>query len=336
MNKLKFLFNCVIHMDYAELFRTVGKVHKITGKNRIGIMIDVVRCGIRYGAGFNDYLLCEFYNLTDAQRATYITRSVNNQLVSILNNRDYYHFFDNKAEFYSTFSKYIGRQWLDFSKASREDFAKFMENRDTIMVKPGSESGGKGVEKLSKKDFSSLDAMYDQLKSDGIGVVEDVLQQHEEMNRMNPSSINTLRIVTILNETGPHIVYAHIRIGNSDRPVDNLHSGGMFAPIDLDRGVIQYPAYDKARHTYQEHPRTHTTIQGFAIPYWEEAKAMCLEASQIVPQMRYVGWDVAITPTGPVFVEGNNLPGYDILQMPPHTPDKIGMLPRFQEFVKGI
>lgn len=178
--------------------------------------------------------------------------------------------------------------------------------------------------------------MYDQLKSDGIGVVEDVLQQHEEMNRMNPSSINTLRIVTILNETGPHIVYAHIRIGNSDRPVDNLHSGGMFAPIDLDRGVIQYPAYDKARHTYQEHPRTHTTIQGFAIPYWEEAKAMCLEASQIVPQMRYVGWDVAITPTGPVFVEGNNLPGYDILQMPPHTPDKIGMLPRFREFVKGI
>ena len=80
----------------------------------------------------------------------------------------------------------------------------------------------------------------------------------------------------------------------------------------------------------------HTKIQGFAIPYWEEAKAMCLEASQVVPQMRYVGWDVAITPNGPVFVEGNNLPGYDILQMPPHTPDKVGMLPRFREFVKGI
>ena len=143
-------------------------------------------------------------------------------------------------------------------------------------------------------------------------------------------------MVTVLNETGPHIVYAHIRIGNSDRPVDNLHSGGMFAPIDLEKGVIQYPAYDKARHTYTEHPRTHTKIQGFAIPYWEEAKAMCLEASQVVPQMRYVGWDVAITPNGPVFVEGNNLPGYDILQMPPHTPDKIGMLPRFREFVKGI
>ena len=336
MGKLKFILTCMIRMDYPELFRTVGKVHKITGKNSVGILSDVVRCGIKYGAGFNDYLLCEFYNLTDAQRATYITRSVNNNLVRILNNRDYYHFFDNKAEFYTTFAKYIGRQWLDFSKASKEDFKKFMETRDAVMVKPGSSSGGFGVNKLFKKDFSSLDAMYEKLKAEDIGVVEGVLKQHETMNQMNPHAINTLRIVTILNESGSHIVYAHIRIGNSDRPVDNLHSGGMFAPIDLEKGVIQYPAYDKARHTYTEHPRTHTHIQGFAIPYWEEAKSMCLEACQIIPQMRYVGWDVAITPDGPVFVEGNNLPGYDILQMPPHTPDKIGMLPRFREFVKGI
>ena len=336
MRKIKFLWNCIVHMDYGELFRTVGKVHQITGKNSLGILIDVVLCGLRYGAGFNDYLLCEFYNLSDAQRATYVTRKVNNDLVRILNNREYYHYFDNKSEFYTTFGKYIGRQWLDFSKASKEDFQKFMESRETIMVKPESSSGGFGVDKLYKKDYPSVDAMYDHLKEQKIGVVEEVLQQHEEMNRMNPGSINTLRIVTILNETGPHIVYAHIRIGNSDRPVDNLHSGGMYAPIDLERGVIQYPAYDKARHTYTEHPRTGTTIQGFAIPCWEEAKAMCLEASQIVPQMRYVGWDVAITPNGPVFVEGNNLPGYDILQMPPHTPDKIGMLPRFRKFVKGI
>ncbi|MFQ9908633.1 MAG: sugar-transfer associated ATP-grasp domain-containing protein, partial [Acutalibacter sp.] len=254
----------------------------------------------------------------------------------LLLSKKYYHFFDNKSEFYTTFGKYIGRQWLDFGKATQKEFEDFMASRDTIMVKPDSSSGGFGVNKLSKGDFPSLAAMYQKLKEEHIGVIEDVLQQHEVLNQLNPSSINTLRVVTILNESGPHIVYAHIRIGNSDRPVDNLHSGGMFAPIDLDKGVIQYPAYDKARHTYTEHPRTHTTIQGFAIPYWEEAKAMCLEASQIVPQMRYVGWDVAITPNGPVFVEGNNLPGYDILQMPPHTPDKIGMLPRFREFVKGI
>lgn len=203
MGKLQFLLRCVKDMDYAELFRTVGKVHKLTGKNSAAILTDVIQCGLKYGAGFNDYLLCEFYNLTDAQRATYITRKVNNDLVRILNDRDYYHFFDNKTEFYTTFAKYIGRQWLDFSKASKEDFKAFMETRDAVMVKPESSSGGFGVNKLFKKDFSSLDAMYDQLKAQGIGVVEDVLQQHETMNKMNPHAINTLRVVTVLNETGP-------------------------------------------------------------------------------------------------------------------------------------
>ena len=236
MGKLSYILGCVTRMDYPELFRTVGKVHKITGKNSVGILADVVKCGLKYGAGFNDYLLCEFYNLTDAQRATYITRSVNNTLVSLLNDREYYHFFDNKSEFYTTFGKYIGRQWLDFGKATQKEFEDFMSSRDTIMVKPDSSSGGFGVNKLSKGDFPSLAAMYQKLKEEHIGVIEDVLQQHEVLNQLNPSSINTLRVVTILNESGPHIVYAHIRIGNSDRPVDNLHSGGMFAPHRFGQG----------------------------------------------------------------------------------------------------
>ena len=50
MGKLQFLLRCVKDMDYAELFRTVGKVHKITGKNSVGILADVVKCGLKYGA----------------------------------------------------------------------------------------------------------------------------------------------------------------------------------------------------------------------------------------------------------------------------------------------
>lgn len=331
-----YVLSCAFRMDYGELFRTVSKVHKATGKYRLGILADVVSCGFRYGAGFNDYLLCEFYNLTPQQRATYVTRSVNNTLVQLLNNREYYHFFDNKSEFYTRFAPYIGREWLDFSSASLEDFERFLQGKDAVMIKPDDGTGGKGVEKLNLRDYPDAKALYNQLKAGKTGVVEEVLVQHPELSQLNPSSINTLRIVTILNDSGPHIVYAHIRIGNGGRPVDNLHSGGMFAPIDMETGVVQYPGYDKDRKTYTVHPMTGVKIQGFQVPLWEESKTLCLQAAELIPQMRYVGWDVAVTPEGPVLVEGNNLPGYDILQMPPHTPDKIGMLPRFREFVEGI
>ena len=54
------------------------------------------------------------------------------------------------------------------------------------------------------------------------------------------------------------------------------------------------------------------------------------EAAQVVPQVGYVGWDVCFTPEGPCLVEGNQFPGHDIYQLPVHTPDKIGIMPRFR------
>ena len=282
---LKFLVQCLVRMDYAGLFQTVSKVHKACGKNRMAVMADVVKCGLRYGAGYNDYLLCQFYNLTEEQRATYITRQVNNKLVAMLNDREYYHLFDNKKDFYSTFSDCLGRDWLDFTKASEEDFTRFLQGREEIMVKPDAESGGKGVEKLRVGDYPSPQALYRKLQGDNIGVVEDVIVQNQEMARLNPSCLNTLRIVTILNGQGPHIVYAFVRIGNSDRPVDNLHSGGMFAPIDLDTGKISAPGYDKNQRTFETHPLTGVKLVGFQIPYWEESKALCLKAATRVHRL---------------------------------------------------
>ena len=55
------------------------------------------------------------------------------------------------------------------------------------------------------------------------------------------------------------------------------------------------------------------------------------EAAQVIPQVGYVGWDVCFTPNGACLVEGNPFPGHDIYQLPVHTPDKIGIMPRFRE-----
>lgn len=336
MGKLSYIMGRAVRMDFKKLFSTVGLVHDITGRSRPIVFADIVGCGFRYGAGFNDYLLCEFYNLTPEQRSTYVTRSVNNTLVKMLNDPECYGYFDSKSAFYRTFADFIGREWLDFPSATEAQLESFISGKEAIVVKPDNGTGGKGVEKLALKNFKNAEELYQKLREDKVGVVEEALVQHPQLDALNPYSINTLRIVTIRNDTGGHILYAHLRIGNGGRPVDNLHSGGMFAPIDLDTGRIQYPAYDKERKTYEKHPMTGVTIKGLEIPLWEQAKELCLRASEIVPGMRYVGWDVAITPRRPVLVEGNNLPGYDILQMPPHTPDKIGMLPRFREFVDGI
>lgn len=333
--KIKYLFSCIIHMDYKSLFATVKKVHKLSGKNSIYLFFDIVICGFKYGAGYVDYLLCEFYKLNKKQRATYVTRGINNTITRILNNPEYYHYFDNKEEFYDKFSKYLGREWIKADVVGEQGFEEFMKDRETVIVKPTDLCCGQGVEKLSKSDYASVKEMYADIMNKRAFLVEDVIKQHERLNEMNPKSVNTVRVVTVCYKGEPHIIFAGLRIGNSDRPVDNINAGGMSAPVDIETGKIFFPGCDKDNITYDKHPATGCPIIGFEIPCWEKAKKTVLEAATIIPEMGYVGWDVVVTENEEIiFVEGNNLPGHDIYQMPVHLPeDKIGILPKFKEII---
>lgn len=338
LKKIKYLFTCIFKMDYKSLFATVKKVHKISGKNSIYLFFDIVICGFKYGAGYMDYMLCEFYNLNKKQRATYVTRGINNTITRILNNKEYYHFFDNKEEFYQKFQKYLGREWIDIQTSGEEKFEEFMENRETVIVKPTDLCCGQGVDKLNKSDFPSVKDMYENLMEKKIYLVEDVIKQHPRLNEMNPKSVNTIRVVTVCYKGTPHIIFAGLRIGNSDRPVDNINAGGMSAPVDIETGKILFPGCDKNNITYEKHPATGCPIIGFEIPCWDKVKAMVLEAAMVIPEMGYVGWDVVVTDTeDTIFVEGNNLPGHDIYQMPVHLPaDKMGILPKFKEIIPEL
>jgi len=198
------------------------------------------------------------------------------------------------------------------------------------MAKPIDGGCGKGIEKINAKNYNSSDELYDYLTDNHNFELEEVINQHEDLNKIYDGAINTVRIVTILKDNKPNIICAYFRIGNG-KFVDNFNSGGMVAPVDVETGIVADRAIDKNKNLYENHPQTGAKIKGFKFPYWEEALEMCRQASKVVPQMGYIGWDVCFTPTGPVFVEGNEYPGHDIYQLPEHTPNKIGMMPIFNK-----
>ncbi len=336
MGKVKYLMGRLLHMNYRSMFETIGKLHNKTGKSSLWLFGDMINCGLGYGAGYKDYMLCEFYNLTPAQRATYVTRGVNNRIVKLCNDPAWYHCVEDKTEFNRLYGKFVHRGWLDMEKCTYDAFAEFMGGRDTIISKPTAATCGKGIEKLSKGDFDSLQEMYDHLKASGSGLIEDLIVQHPDVSKIYPDSVNTYRIVTVTRNGVPGVVYAFIRIGNGGRFVDNFNSGGMAAPVNVETGVIEFAAFDKDSKYYEVHPATGCPIAGYQLPCWRESIEMCLEAAKVVSQLGYVGWDVAVSDNGPQLIEGNHFPGHDILQMPPHVPDKVGMLPRFREFIPEL
>ena len=81
---------------------------------------------------------------------------------------------------------------------------------------------------------------------------------------------------------------------------------------------------------------TNTSIVGFKIPKYKEVIELAKKASLVVDEVRYVGWDIAVTDKGPVIIEGNEYPGHDIYQLPVHRTNNIGVLPKFEESLGKI
>ncbi|MBQ3069236.1 MAG: hypothetical protein IJD01_04725 [Clostridia bacterium] len=330
MANLGYVFRRLLTMDYKTMFKTVKKLHKKTGKSRLFLLRDMQKCAVNYGAGYMDYDLFEMYDLTPEQRDTYLTRGRNNELMKIHNDMSFAHFFDDKAEFNTRFNQYIRREWINLS-APKEEVLSFIEKHPVFIAKPIEGMCGKGVEKIDATSYGSAEATYDALLAmDTAFELEELIIQHPAVSAIYPEAINTVRTVTIHKDGVVHIICTYFRIGNNGKHVDNFNSGGMVAPVDEETGIVKDRAIDKNKTLYEVHPYTGAAIKGFQFPDWDKMRELVTEAAKEIPEMGYLGWDVAFTPNGPCLVEGNNFPGHDIYQLPEHTPDKIGMMPKFR------
>ena len=336
MGKIRYLLRVASGMRFGKLKSCIDRVHEKCGKNRVAVFFDMLICMARYGAGYYNYLIFGFYDMTAKQRDTYVTRMRNKKLITTLNNQEHSHLFENKGEFDRLFREFLGREVLDVRDMTPENFRAFMEDKDTIFAKPYSGESGKGIEKLNKADFDSLDAMYDYVTDGKFGLIEELIVQHPDLSRMYPHAINTYRIVTLVQDGVAHCIYATAKFGAGGKFVDNLENGGICCPIDRETGRICGCAHTSRLVTSDEHPDTQIPLMGYQLPMVKEAIDLCLKAALVVEDMRFIGWDVYVSEKGPGIVEGNDYPGYDFWQLPEHTPDKIGLWPTYKSLVPGL
>ena len=334
MSKFSYFWDRAKKMDWKAMWKTTGLLKKRSGKGRLWLLIDMLKCALRYNAGYVDYKIAQMYRLNDEQRKTVITRGISNEIVRRMNDKAYWHLFDDKATFNETFAKWINRKWLRIDEKTDPDaLFSLCRSQKQLIGKPLEGSSGQGIRKYTAEDWKDgPQAFLKQLKQDEIGILEEIVVQHPKMASLCATSVNTCRIATLLGDKQQGIVYAFLRIGNG-KIMDNVDCGGMAARIDLESGKLLTVGADKQGNTFIKHPITNTSITGFQIPFWEQAKAMCLEAAQVVPKMRYVAWDVAITENGPTFIEGNSFPSHAIPQFAAHYPNGIGILPEFEKFI---
>ncbi len=190
---------------------------------------------------------------------------------------------------------------------------------DSIFIK--STYGTYGGEKIYKifehqliKERSKIDSLYTEIIKSGY-LFQETIKQHPEMDKLNPSCMNTIRMDTFIDLKGNiEVVSAFLRMSIKNSHVDNVSSGGCFVYIDIKTGKLLADGYrgikQDAGETIMIHPITKVKFEGFVIPFFAEAKDLIIKAAGYMPGLRLIGWDIGIGISGPVLIEGNS--DYDL------------------------
>ena len=145
-------------------------------------------------------------------------------------------------------------------------------------------------------------------KLDGPYLFQERIKQHPKMAQLHPPSINSVRLVTFNNRGNVEVFSSVLRIGARGRNVDNWASGGIIVAIDKDSGKLgkegTFKKIDGGR--VSRHPDTGVVLEGFEIPFFQESVDLVCRLHSYFYGVHSVGWDIGITPDGPILIEGND------------------------------
>ena len=314
----RFLWKKIRDTDTDRLKATVRRVSAKTGRPALAVYADLINCIVKYGTGFVDYEAFEMYDMNKKERQDFLTIGRNLQLVRELNDPLYRDLFEDKIKFNRRFDEYIKRDWMVLDGNNADEFSSMLKEKKSLIVKPVDQSCGHGIEKIICEETADPAEVYERLYRNKCILAEEAVRQCAEMDALCRTSINTVRLVTVYNsDDDVAVVAGAIRMGRNGNFVDNFNHGGLAVIIDAADGVSVTDGFDKDRNIYKTVPGTELVLKGFKCPQWEECRQLVIDAAKVVPQVRYVAWDVAVSRDhGPLLIEGNSFPGNDVTQEP--------------------
>lgn len=192
----------------------------------------------------------------------------------------------------------------------------------SVFVKPSWGAEGTNVHRL---DVTERGFLFDGKRCDSIAallpllftvpgldryLIQPVIEQHPLLSAMNPSSVNTIRIDSFVTHSGEVVSCgAALRVGGKDSIVDNSARGGLNVRIDVANGALEpggKQALPIGDGPLLAHPHTGFRFEGVVLPFWKELWEVVRAGARALQPLRSLGWDIAITPDGPVIIEAND------------------------------
>lgn len=171
------------------------------------------------------------------------------------------------------------------------------------------ENGALNFRHVTKGDIS-LDEFWNITKKRSF-MVQEYVENHADIKKLSPFALSTIRIVTTRFHDDVHILSADMRVSCQENAVvDNFHKRGAIVHVNTKTGKLAKYAHRRLETSLKVHPISGIEFKNYTLPYWKETLEMVKKLHDIFPEFSSLGWDAAITPTGPKIIEGNY--GWDI------------------------
>lgn len=137
---------------------------------------------------------------------------------------------------------------------------------------------------------------------------------HPEVTAISPSSaLQTLRVVTFVGDDGaPHLIASQWRLARPEAVKDNFDAGtggNWLCNIDVGSGriakALQLSPGGAGMESMSHHPVSDVALVDLTPPLWQDVTALALRAAVAMLPTRSIGWDIAVTPDGPMIIEAN-------------------------------
>lgn len=188
-----------------------------------------------------------------------------------------------------------------FDLITPEQVLPIMDSYGALVIKPSTNTDtGKGVQ-LLKKPYN-LQAIIEQYKRNY--VIQIPLRQHPDMAKLNASSVNTIRINSVLFETEAHVMSAFVKVGQTGEFADNHGHDRFFIGIHMNGTFCDF-AINHDLQKFQSIPSGYD-FAGKRVPSFDKVCAAIEEAHKKLAHFGFAFWDVCVDENGdPVIVEVN-------------------------------